>query len=145
MNESININQLVPLIQEITENGKEIEITVQGNSMMPMLKGGRDKVVLIKPAEKLKKYAVALYYRSSENTYVLHRIIGYKNGGYVISGDNQFIKEYGIQDSEMVAVVTAFTRNGRRYAVGNFGYMLYCRLWYYSRPFRKQLGKLKRK
>ncbi len=69
-----------------------------GDSMMPLIKQGRDKMVIVrKPEGRLKKYDVPLYKRDN-GQYVLHRIVGVRDNDYVILGDNRWALEYGITD-----------------------------------------------
>lgn len=146
MSKQVSMNKLVPLIVEMINKNKEITITAQGNSMMPMLKSNKDKVVLIKKPKMLKKYDVALYYRENEDTYVLHRYIKKgKNNTYIMCGDNQYVKEHNITNKNIIAVVKSFTHKGKLISTNNFFYKLYCILWNNSRFIRKAINKVKRK
>ena len=63
----------------------------KGRSMEPMLRQNRDLVVIEVPSERLKKYDVALY--KAGERFVLHRVIGVKDGYYRIRGDNTYAVE----------------------------------------------------
>lgn len=128
------LEDLLPLIQEGLENGKTVRFSPRGISMLPMLRQGIDTVVLSPVPEKLQKYDLPLYRRSS-GQFVLHRIIQ-AGETYTCMGDNQFDPEPGLQHGQMVALVTAFTRGQKRIPVTDPGYRLYCRFWHYSRPLR---------
>ena len=129
------MEELMPLIREQLASGSHVCFSPQGVSMLPMLRQGIDTVVLSPLPARLKKYDLPLYQRT-DGKYILHRII--KAGEtYTCMGDNQFIPEPGLDHSQMIAVVTSFTRNGREIAVTNPGYRLYCRFWHYSRPLRR--------
>ena len=69
--------------------------TIVGISMYPLLRQRKDSVHIVKIDSPLKKNDVILYQRDS-GQYVLHRIIKIKNSNYIICGDNQWKKEYGI-------------------------------------------------
>lgn len=130
-----SLEQLMPLIRECLEMGKNVRLSPKGTSMMPMLRQGIDTVVLSPITGKLKKYDLPLYQRKG-GQYVLHRIV--KVGGrYTCVGDNQFALETGLRHDQMIAVVVAFTRGKKRYSVNDFRYQLYCRFWHYSRPIRR--------
>ena len=103
--------------------------------MLPMLRQGIDSVVLSPVTGKLKKYDIPLYVRENGH-YILHRIIDARGDTYTCVGDNQFEKEYGVEQSSILAVVSEFTRNGKSHSVNEFGYKAYCKFWYYSRPIR---------
>ena len=103
--------------------------------MLPMLRQGKDAVVLSPLPQRLKKYDLPLY-RRENGQYVLHRVV--KVGeNYTCIGDNQFRKETGLSQTQMLAVVSAFSRNGKEHSVNEWGYWLYCRIWHYSRPIRR--------
>ena len=129
------LEDLLPLIQEGLASGKKVRFSPKGTSMLPMLRQGIDNVVLSPVPEKLKKYDLPLYRRSSGQI-VLHRII--KVGEtYTCMGDNQFDPEPGLHHEQMIGVVTAFTRGARQIAVTDPRYQIYCRFWHYSRPLRR--------
>ena len=61
---------------------------VVGTSMLPMLRQGKDKVMIKKPCFPLKKFDVPLYTNYDHIT--LHRIVRVRrDGSYVICGDNR--------------------------------------------------------
>lgn len=95
--------------------------------MLPLIKQGRDSVTLIK-AERLQIGDIAFYKRSG-GEFVLHRIIGEKDGTFTMCGDNQTSLEYGIKPEQIIARVNYFTRRGRKITPDNFAYRLYLFLW----------------
>ena len=74
----------------IGSEGRYVGPTV-GVSMLPMLKTGRDSVVIVKKEARLRPLDVALYKRGDK--YVLHRVISVIDGGYIIRGDNCYSDE----------------------------------------------------
>lgn len=139
---SVSLEEMMPLILERLAAGENVQFTPRGTSMRPMIYGGRDHVVLSPVTGKLKKYDIPLYKRD-DGHYVLHRIV--KVGEtYTMVGDNQYQREPGIRPDQILAVVTAFVRDGKRYSVTNPAYRVYCRIWHYSRPIRKCIGAGKR-
>lgn len=141
------MEDLIPLFQERLEAGQQVRFSPMGISMLPMLREGRDSVVLSPAPERLSKYDLPLYRRDS-GAYVLHRIIG-AGETYTCIGDNQFVCETGIRRDQVIAVVTGFRRNGQDHTVTEPGYRLYCVFWHYTRPlrhfWRRGLGWIKRK
>lgn len=129
-----SMQDLVPLMTELLQAGQTVRFTPKGYSMLPMLREGRDSVLLSPVPEKLKKYDLALY-RRDNGAYVLHRIVGVGEN-YTCLGDNQFILEPNLRRDQFVALVTGFRRNGCDYSVNHSGYRMYCRIWFYSRGIR---------
>ena len=113
--------------EEIERSGKIIYTNV-GDSMMPLIKQGRDVLVISKPNGRLKRYDVPLYKRDS-GQYVLHRILEVRENDYVICGDNRWKKEYGITDRHIIGVLTGIIRDGREIPVTDRQYRLYVHLW----------------
>lgn len=125
----------MPLFRQQLANGSKIRFGPRGVSMLPMLRQGIDTVELAPLPEKLKKYDLPLYQRSS-GQYVLHRVIRVGDT-YTCMGDNQFQPEPGLRHDQMIAVVTAFYRGDVRHEVDSWQHKLYCRFWHYSRPVRR--------
>ncbi len=112
--------------EELSRNGKIIRTNV-GISMMPLLREGRDVMIIERVSGRLKKYDVPLYKRG-EN-YVLHRIIRVKPNGYDIIGDNCVNVEKNIKDEQIIGVLTGIIRDGKELSLDSFGYKLYYHLW----------------
>ena len=140
---NLRLEQLMPLIREQLAAGKSVRFSPRGISMLPMLRQGRDKVVLSPVTGRLKKYDLPLYQRDG-GQYVLHRIVGVGET-YTCIGDNQYALEHGIRQDQLIAVVTAFTRDDREIPVTDLGYRVYCRLWHWLRPVKRVLGACKRR
>ena len=145
-----SLDDLMPIIRLQLGEGKSVCFTPTGASMMPLLRHNMDSVVLSPAHDTLAIYDIALYQRDNGD-YVLHRMVGTSviagesSVTYTMLGDNQFAKEYGIRDDQIIGVVTEFTRDGRVHKVDEIGYKAYCRVWYHSRQFRYFLKRVKRK
>jgi hypothetical protein len=125
MNKKISMEELLPFIEEAFENGKTFTIPITGTSMLPLLVQGRDTVTLKKIDGKLKKGDLPLY-RRNDGAFVLHRIIDVlEDGSFIMCGDNQFIKEYGITDGNLIGVVTEINRDGKVFSADEEKYLSY--------------------
>lgn len=134
-NNAFSMKELVPLMQEVIGEGGEFRLFPRGTSMLPLLREGRDSVILVAPAV-LKKRDICLY-RRQDGTYVLHRLIKWdKAGGPVFCGDNQTALEYGVPSESVVAVVSAYYRGDKRIEVSAFSYRLYS-FWHCVFPLRR--------
>lgn len=98
----------------IAEKGRLVYTNV-GDSMYPIIQQ-RDLLVIEAVGKPLKTGDVPLYKRDS-GQYVLHRIVGVKNGKYMMKGDNRTFVEKGITDRHIIGVLTAVIRNGKEYPV----------------------------
>ena len=132
------MRELFPIVEELVRSGKQVNLTVTGNSMYPMLRDRADSVMLIAPPEKLKRYDLPLY-RREIGDYILHRILQIKNGVYTMCGDNQTALEEGIRREQIIAVAQEFYRNGRKISCSHPLYRLLAAMWGILRPFRPKL------
>ena len=128
MNNKVTMKELLPFIEEALINDKTFTIPITGTSMRPLLIAGRDTVTLKKCDTPLKKGDLPLY-RRQDGTFVLHRIVKVeKDGTYTMCGDNQFLKEKGINHNQIIGVVAEITRNGKTFSVGDKKYQIYVNL-----------------
>lgn len=145
LNKETTLDEVMELIREKLDAGGNVTFTPNGTSMLPMLRDGEDVVVLSKPKGRLHLFDVALY-RRDNGQYVLHRVLdfGY-DGSYVMCGDNQFTKEKGIRDDQIIAVMTSFCRKGVPYMPSYYRYRIYVNFWYYTRLPRRVFRAVKRR
>lgn len=129
---------VMPVIREKLESDGEVSFTVSGTSMQPMVYNRKDTVTIKKAKLPLKKYDVPFYQRDN-GQYVLHRIVKVqKDGNYTCRGDNQDFNEPDVRNDQIIGVLTAFERNGKKVFVDkSLKYKLYCRLWMLMRPYRR--------
>lgn len=114
MSKEINLSDMESIITEVINGGSTVTITASGSSMEPLIRNGADNVVLRKADRKLQKGDIVFYKRSSGKL-VLHRIIGEDENGYILRGDNQWSKEYGIGENQIIAVLDSVEKDGKRY------------------------------
>lgn len=138
-----SLSDLLPLIIETLASGREFTLPVTGTSMLPLLVEKRDSVILKKAVPPLKKGDLPLY-RRADGSFVLHRIVSVKNGEYIMSGDNQFDPEYGINDGMVIGVVEKISRKGETFDVRSPFYRLYVFLWTRLFKVRYPLRRLRR-
>jgi hypothetical protein len=119
---------------ELEKHGRFVYAN-KGTSMMPLLRQGRDLMIIEKKGpQRCRKYDAVLYRRG--NKYILHRILKVRDADYVICGDHQWQREYGITDAQILGIMTAFVRNGKEIPVTDWKYQCYVHLWcdlYYIR------------
>ena len=124
--------------EELLRKGSIVYTNV-GDSMMPLLRQGKDLLIIKRPKEwdelgnanaalKLKRLDVPLYKRDN-GAYVLHRVLKVRKSDYVICGDNRYQREYGICDRHVIGVLSGVVRNGREISVQDVGYRMYSHLW----------------
>ncbi len=141
--QKINLIEIYPIIKEKIDNGGTVQLPITGKSMRPLLVWGRDTVEIVK-CDNPKKGDIIFYLRDN-GQFVLHRIIGTDENGYILCGDNQWVKEYGIEDRHIIAVVRSITRKGKIIEVTNITYRIYSNVWMAMMPVRKPILRFTRK
>ena len=121
------MSEITSFEAELLKNGVIIH-TNKGTSMLPLLREGRDVMIIKRPEGRLHRYDVALYKRP-DGTYILHRVLKTTPDGYVMCGDHCTEREYGITDNEVIGVLSGVIRDGKSISTDNFGYRLYSHLW----------------
>lgn len=122
-----DMESIYPLIEEKISEGGSIKIQVTGYSMYPLVENRRGSVLLVK-AEKIKKGDVPLFKRD-DGSYILHRVVGKKNGAYKMRGDYEQKIEYPVYPEQIVAVAKGFYRNEKYISCDSFLYKLYKIFW----------------
>lgn len=121
------MEEIYPILAEVLASGGEFRLYPGGVSMLPLLREGKDSVILVTPKAPRKR-AVYLY-RRADGSFVLHRLIGMeKDGTLTFSGDNQIARERGVPAAALLAEMSAFYRGERRIETANVRYRLWVRL-----------------
>lgn len=106
-------------------NGEIIISHFSGTSMYPLLKSGKDRVVIAPVDSTLKKNDVPLY-KGRNGKLVLHRIIKVESGAYIIRGDNLYRNEHNVTDKEIIGILKGIYKGNKLYNCDtDFRYKLY--------------------
>ena len=96
------LGEIEPILDEVLDSGSEISLMASGVSMEPYIRDKTDKITIVKVTGELKKGDVPLYKRDN-GKFVLHRVVGIGNEGYIMRGDNQWVTEYPVKKSSIKA------------------------------------------
>ncbi len=134
---------LIPEMERMLNEGREVLFTPSGVSMRPFIEGGRDSVVLRRPSAPIRRGDILLarYVRSDgSETYVLHRVLRVeKDGTVVLQGDGNLLGEERIRSENVLGIVIRIQwPSGRRKP------MCRGRLWQALMPVRRWLLKIYR-
>ena len=129
--------------EEMLERDGKLIFTNKGFSMRPLIREGRDLMVIERRGERrLRKLDAVLFRRpkvTGSDAYVMHRILRINpDGTYWILGDNCVTGDT-VKDEDVIGILTAVVRDGKKTVKEtNFSYRLYrstwCR-WYRLRIF----------
>lgn len=120
---SASFTALLPLFQEEINAGRSFTFTPNGTSMLPFIRGGKDRVRL-SPIDRVKKGDVVFYRRRPEE-FVLHRVIRVRGEDLTLCGDNQFYLERGVKKEQIIARLTAIEKNGKEVRLDSLSYRTY--------------------
>lgn len=113
----------------------------KGVSMLPLLRQGRDLMVIEKKNAPCRKYDAVLFLRpraSGGHDYVMHRILRRNpDGTFWVLGDNCVTGD-AVREEQIIGVLTAVIRDGRRISADSLAYRLYVRLW--CAPYRLRIA-----
>lgn len=134
-----NWRELSPLLADCLQEHMDVIIPITGTSMLPLLRAGRDRVMLTAAnADALKAGDIPLY-RRRNGQFVLHRVVAVEPDGYTMLGDSQTTCEPGIQPDQILAVVKGVYHGERYRPVTHWCYRMYVRVWAALRPVRGPL------
>lgn len=111
MNNSFKIEDVIPILSEVIGSGGEFELYPRGTSMLPLIREGRDSVILTSPDSP--DAGDIVLYRREGGQYVLHRIVGRDGELFTMCGDNQTKIERGIAVGQIIAKAKLLKRDGR--------------------------------
>ena len=142
LNKRIFLEEIYPIMQEQLDCGGKAAFNITGTSMLPFLKQGRDSVFIEKPKRAIKKRDI-IFYRRLDGNFILHRVIGKKNGRYICRGDNQTENEHGIEPSQIIGTVIEYNRKGKVKSANCLSHRIYSLFWVNTVFFRKVYRKIK--
>ncbi len=115
--------------------------TVSGASMNPMLREGRDVVMIRKKSAPPRVGDVVLYQYGGE--LILHRVRKITPEGYLIRGDNSYVDHVNVPEQDVLGVLEYFVHNGVRIECAtDKKYRRYVRRRQASYPLRLAVRKL---
>ena len=118
-------------VAAVLSEGREAVITPTGNSMLPFIRGGRDRVVLRKQDEIAVGDIVLMY---TGGRYILHRIIEIDGEQVTLMGDGNLKGvEHGTR-ADIIGTVTEIIRPDGRSIQPGTG-----RFWRTLKPFRRYI------
>ena len=132
MDKKIVANEL--LLEEaarLMEEGREVNFTPLGNSMLPFIKGGKDSVRLQKkPSVAVGDIALV---RLPGPRYVLHRVIKTDGNRLILMGDGNIAGTEECSADDVMGTVVAINKGKRTVIPGKAG------LWRALKPVRRYI------
>lgn len=115
--------------EDVLERDNRLVYTNRGISMLPLLRQGKDILVIDKIGPEGCRCYDAVLFKRDNGQYVLHRVLKIRNGRYWILGDNCVVGEW-VREDQLLGILTGVLRGGqRKIDFHSLGYRLYVRLW----------------
>lgn len=138
----VDVYAYMPILCELLEQGKEVSLTITGNSMAPFMVHGRDEILIAPPSGAWKKGDMA-FFRRVNGQYVMHRICRVNaNGDYFLIGDAQQVIEGPIKKEQIFGKIIAVKRKGKWIGPGDFWWEFFEKIWLNIIPLRPLCRKI---
>jgi len=124
------------------KEGKDVKLSVLGNSMSPFLKSG--DVIVLSPfsGEPLCRWTAVFY--CWKGLYMIHRIVGKESGCYQMRGDGNLWLQEEVGEHEILGVlVKAYRSNGKCTDCLSRKWRYSGAIWHYVRSFHRSLWRIK--
>lgn len=141
---------LIPEIERLLKDGKEVRFTPSGVSMRPFIEGDRDSVILTS-LSRSPRIGDILLVRLESNapmsnvqyqmspTFVLHRLVRIEGDTLVLQGDGNLVGEERCGASDIIGIVKRIESPSGRHKP-----LVRGRFWYAMRRWRPFLLKVYR-
>lgn len=138
----VDNEKLIPVLRELIQQGKSVNLLISGSSMSPFLIHHRDYIIFEKPEKPLKRGNMVFYQRPN-GAYVMHRIHHIdKKGNLFIIGDAQTQIEGPVDQNCVFGIVTKVKRKGKLIGPGDFWWEFFEHIWIHMIPVRHFITKI---
>lgn len=131
----------IPILEEVvTLLGQGIQVTFKanGHSMLPFIIGGKENIILVKPAQISVGDIVLACIGNSR--YVIHRVIKREGAHLTLMGDGNLKEQEECQIEDVAGRAEyVIMPNGEKRYLYSWHLRWGARLWFWLRPFRRYL------
>lgn len=131
----VKTEEILPVMNEILEQGGTVRIPVSGTSMAPFLHEDDNVELSATDFNNVKLGDIVLIVRES-GVYVLHRVLRKCGGCFYINGDSQQWSEGPLQPAQIIAIVTSVWRNGKHIECSSSLWRVSGIIWLLMKPVR---------
>ncbi len=137
------MSEVTTSVEKLLRNGEVVGISTKGNSMLPLMKGGKTQVI-VEPVNRELSIGEMPVYMRKDGAYILHRVVDMDENYYYIRGDNCVTLER-VPKGNVLGVATELRRNGRIIRPTDWHYRLYVRILFATTTPRIQILRLRAK
>ena len=126
-------------IRAMLRDGGRVRLRVEGDSMLPWLRGGRDDVILVPAGNRRWGTGDIVLVRDPRGRFILHRVVRRADGRVWVLGDAQTRPEGPWSEAGVEALVDRVVLRGREIDMRSFPARVFATAWGAARPFRRVL------
>lgn len=112
-----------------------VTICLEGDSMRPLIRRGRDHVTIIPLVRPLKVGDVVLFQGGSQR-FVVHRVYKLREDAVCTLGDNCWTPDGWMPLSQVWGLVIRMERNGRTWSLDCTASRAFGKIWMFLHPLR---------
>lgn len=132
MRKVVDMDLYMSGLETLLMEGREVEMTPKGSSMLPFIKGDRDSVVLTKPSKPFEVGDIVL--AKADGRYIMHRVFSVEGNDLTLMGDGNIRGTESCASSDVIGLVTEIHKeNGKVVKPGKGA------LWRTLIPFRRYI------
>ncbi len=132
MRKVVDMDLYMSGLETLLMEGREVEMTPKGSSMLPFIKGDRDSVVLTKPSKPFEVGDIVL--AKAGGRYIMHRVFSVEGNDLTLMGDGNIRGTESCASSDVIGLVTEIHKeNGKVVKPGKGA------LWRTLIPFRRYI------
>lgn len=137
--ELVKTEELLRVAESILEEQYQVDFTVTGNSMWPLIRHGRDRVIMEKCSPDDLHVGDIILFHATESRYLLHRITKLHGDCFETTGDGNCFRDGYFPRTAIVARVVKVIRKGREISVSDIFWKIIFRIWMFLFPIRRPL------
>lgn len=131
---------------EILKSGQPVRLHIDGQSMYPFIRGGKDEVEIVPydGVSALPLWCAAFY--CWEGKYMIHRYIGTKEGKLLMMGDGNLVRIEAVEPTAVYGILsTIYHPDGSAQDCNEKAWLSRGKWWYRLRGIRRFLIPLLRR
>lgn len=125
----LNNNIFFAEVEQLLSENRDVEIPVRGNSMRPLLRDGKDRVVMRRCNVTDLQLGAVMLFRYGEQ-FIMHRVVEIDGDRVIFAGDGNYKQQEAVTKSAVVAKVVCVVRpSGRRIYCDSRQWRIMSRMW----------------
>mgnify|MGYP002724404703 CR=1 FL=1 len=116
-------------VAELVAAGSRVKMRARGNSMLPLIRHGKDNVTLQSVNEDSFRKGSLLLVRMPGGSYILHRLMKCMGDELLLRGDGNLSLIETCNRNDVIAEVVEVERGNKIIVKGSLRWNMYHRLW----------------